>query len=516
MSDTKRVALVIGNSNYGDSNDVSGVEDAKAIAECLGPLGFEVLPPVLDQNLQALNQALEEFGDRIHDADVALLFYSGHGFRSGGRSYLLPPGGPASPEGALLLDTFLRTLGLSPDTAFRIAFLDACRNDKRFPVDQRGLAEPSKAPTGVLQAFAASPGQLAASGSADGLSPYTMALLQYLPEPGLELNELFAKVHAFVPSPQQPIEAGAIPLDFFFRKPVFVHAEIPGGHNDLLVVLNGKIVMNTNQSSQMDLRLNAGDNDLVLLVSNGRTHRNGFAWERTEGWSYRLDLVFPDGGKKTFEDHEEIPFKDGPHHGKVFTVARARIHVDRGDAKTTLLDPDTDVWNREAPVWARNQGLLFEQSITDLNLAPEEILGGAVNPGSLAPLLRPFIVEFLRSGKIFGVAVADPSRTFVTVRGNLALKSLVETCMDKRQERIDDLKASIAAAFNRDPTPFSIFDQGLMKSMRDTARDQGSMIQPNDIRIWTAIEDRSRETAPAAVGAAAVTASLTPELVYQS
>ena len=124
MSDMKRIAIVIGNSNYGDGNDVSGVEDAKAMAACLKQLGFEVLPPVLDQDLQATNQALKAFGDRIHDigADVALLFYSGHGFRSEGRSYLLPPGGPVGPEGALLLDNVLQQLGRSPNTAFRVAF----------------------------------------------------------------------------------------------------------------------------------------------------------------------------------------------------------------------------------------------------------------------------------------------------------------------------------------------------------------------------------------------------------
>jgi hypothetical protein len=518
MSDMKRVAIVIGNSNYGGEDDVSGVEDAKMMAACLEQLGFEVLPPVLNKNLLATNQALNAFGERIHDADVALIFYSGHGFRSEGRSYLLPPDGPVGPAGALLLDNVLQQLGRSPNTAFRVAFLDACRNDKRFSENERGLAEPSTAPVGVLQAFAASPGQLSAAGSVDGLSPYTMALLKYLPEPGLELNKLFAKVHDYVPRPQQPIQAGAIPENFFFRPPVFVHAEIPSGHSNLLVILNGDVLPVTDQPVTEDLRLNAGDNELVLFVSSGRNHRNNHDWDRTEGWSYQLNLTLPDGTTETFEGHEDVPFKDGPHFGKVFKVASARIHVDPQTAEVRLLDRDTEIANREAPFWAQDQDLLFETSIASLNLTPEDILEGAVNLGSVAPILRPFLVEFLKSGTVLGAQIANPEKTFVTVRGNKALKELAEFCMTKRRDdRIRDLKTSIAATFNRNPTPFDLFDQGLIACMRaQNQQNQGSTINTEDIRVWTALEDRSHEKPAIDVPTAeAVEAGLSPELVSQ-
>src|SRR6478609_3517467 len=107
-----KIALVIGNSNYGDDNTVSGVEDAKAIAECLEQqLGFEMLPSVLDGNLQAAKDALDNFGKKIRAADVVVFFYSGHGFQSEGKNYLLPPGGSVSTAGALLLDDVLQRLG---------------------------------------------------------------------------------------------------------------------------------------------------------------------------------------------------------------------------------------------------------------------------------------------------------------------------------------------------------------------------------------------------------------------
>ena len=341
-----------------------------------------------------------------------------------------------------------------------------------------------------------------------------MALLQYLPEPGLELNKLFAKVHDYVPRPQQPIEAGAMPQNFFFRAPVFVHAESPGGHSDLLMILNGDLVLDTDQPVTKErLRLNAGENKLALLVSNGRTYHNNHDWSQTEGWSYELNLTLPDGTVETFQGHEDVPFKVGPHHGKVFPVASALIYVDPQTAEVKILDRDTEIWNRqpETPFWALDQGLLFETSIASLNLTPEDILEGAVNLGGVAAILRPFLVEFLKSGTVLGAQIANPNTTFVTVRGNKALKELAEFCMTKRRdERIRDLKASIAATFNRNPTPFELFDQGLMACMRNTAQNQGSTIPSDDIRVWTALEDRSNQvsaiTIPTAEAALSIAA----------
>jgi len=346
-----------------------------------------------------------------------------------------------------------------------------------------------------------------------------MALLQYLPEPGLELDKLFAKVHAYVPSPQQPIEAGQIPQNFFFRDPVFVHAVVPEAPNDdLLVILNGDIVLNTTKPIEKDFRLKAGDNELVLLVSRGKTYHNNHDWDRPEGWKYQLDLVLPDGSKETFEGHEDTPFKDGPHQGKVFEVARVRIHVDPTSAVTAVTARDTDIWNRESPVNPRytlNQELLFEASIASLNLTPEDILSGAIDLGGIAAVFRPFLVEFLKSGTVLGQAIADPSKTFVNVWGNRELKGYVETAMIQgRNDRIRDLKDSITEVFKRNPTPFKLFDERLIEAIRSAAKAQGSTIPSEDIRVWTALHDGSDQI-PNNAALANVEAGMSPELVQQ-
>jgi hypothetical protein len=518
-----KVALVIGNSNYGDSNDVSGVEDAKAISDCLKGLGFEVLDPVLDGNLQATNDALNAFGKKIGDASVALFFYSGHGYQMGGTNFLLPPNSSVSIAGSLRLDTVVQKMALAPSKAVKFVFVDACRDGSVLPAGaSKGMAAAPAAPVGLLQAFAASPGQLAASGSKDALSPYTAALVRYLPQAGLELRDLFDKVRGDVkrtsPQQQQPIEAGALPTEFFFRDPVFIPMVFPEGKSELLVFLRGDLILDTSQPVTMDptgqlvkptLRLNAGDNQLVLLVSNGRAHRNNHDWDVTEGWSYRLDLTLPGGTVQTFEGSEDVPFKDGPHYGKVFRVAQVNLQVDPQTGALKLLDLQTDLANQEAPFFGRDQQTLVQVSIADLNLSPDDILGDSL--GGVSGFLKPFLVQFLKTGAVLGTTIADPARTFVTVLGNAALKDLATACMADRPARIADLKESIAAVFSRNPTPFETFDQGLMACMRARAQSQEIPLQPDDIRIWTALQDLSN--LPPAAAPATATAVTAPDLV---
>jgi hypothetical protein len=500
----KRVALVIGNSVYGDGNDVSGVEDAKAMADCLRGIGFSVPPEllVLDGTLDTMGTALDFFRDQIADASVVVFFYSGHGFQLLGKNFLQPTDGSVSQTRAFAVDKIIQRLSAAPD-AVKFVFQDACRDNKKLkPEDLKGLANPGPPVLGLVQCFAASPGQLAASGSVDGRSPYTAALLKYLPNAGLELNNLFAKVHADVPPTQEPIFVTAeLPAGFVFRDPIPVHAVIPGGHSSLLVFLRSKLILDTDQPVTQDLLLNAGDNDLVLLVSAGKTHHNNHDWDITEGWSYQLDLSFLDGTTTAFAGMENIQFKDGPHFGKVFQVAQVNMHVDEQNAQLKLVGLDNDVANREAPFFAKDQEILFQATIADLNLSPDDVFADAVDLGSAGAILQPFLIELLKSGTILGVAIADPTRTTVNVLGNKALRDLAVACMGNRDERIRDLKASIAAAFQRKPTPFDVFDQGLMASMRLRAQTEGSSLKPEDIRIWTALHDNSQDLMAATTAA---------------
>jgi hypothetical protein len=166
-----------------------------------------------------------------------------------------------------------------------------------------------------------------------------------------------------------------------------------------------------------------------------------------------------------------------------------------------------DIATKDDSFFARDQDILFKATVASLNLSPDDVLGNAVDLGTLGPILKPFLGEFLKSGTILGQKIADPEKTLVLVLGNKALTDLAVGCMGKRDDRIKNLQASISAAFNRKPTPFDIFDQGLMDCMRATALSPGSSFQPEDIRVWTALHDDTQDPVPAAVSPANVAAA---------
>ena len=510
MAEKTRFALVIGNSHYGDGKPVSGVEDARAMVACLEELEFEVPEPLLDANLKKMTKALEAFEERIRtsEATVVLFYYAGHGFHLGRQNFLLPTDGDIASDLSIPVDDVLQVLG-SASNALKFAFLDACRDEKEG--DHRGLVEPGPAPPRLLQSFATSPGQLAASGSDDQLSLYTMALLRHLREPGLELVELFDRVRADVLRDssfrkQHPIVAGAIPTDFFFRPPVFVQAKIHRWpHSPLLVFHESRLALSTDQEEPLPpLRLKAEDNELVLMVSNGKNFHNGQVWGRTQSWSYKLDLTIPDkdlpeGRTVTFEGREDVPFKDGPHHGQTFVVAEANLFVHPRTAEVTVKDPKTDLAHRGTPFWAQDQEVLFKEKLVNLQISASDVLGGVVD-FDLAPLFEPFLDEFLKTGKILDRQVVDAEKSFVAVRGNERLREVARHCMTEEwPDRLQDLRASFAAFFNfRHPRPFDLFADGLDASIRANASRFPELagLAPGDLRVWTSLDDFGPE-APA-------------------
>ena len=202
----RRVALVIGNSDYLHATHLPNPQnDARAISDKLGTLGFEVF---LHENLggQDFRIALGIFAEEALRADLAVVFYAGHGIEMGGRNYLIPIDAKMTSEAtaqfeALSLDSVLTTVRNAGKLG--LIMLDACR-DNPFAntmtrkngtrAVSRGLAPVSlDGEAGTLVSFAAQAGDTADDGT--GMhSPYTEALLELLDQPGLEVGALFQKV----------------------------------------------------------------------------------------------------------------------------------------------------------------------------------------------------------------------------------------------------------------------------------------------------------------------------------
>ena len=90
----RRVALVIGNGAYRHSTPLPNpANDARAMAAMLEGLGFEVANRtigMIDLDLAGMKSALAAFGRSARGADIAAVFYAGHGLEVNGENWLLP------------------------------------------------------------------------------------------------------------------------------------------------------------------------------------------------------------------------------------------------------------------------------------------------------------------------------------------------------------------------------------------------------------------------------------------
>lgn len=202
------VALIIGQSAYAHIQPLPNAgQDARAIGKLLTDLGFETRNAP-DRNAKALKREIERFIEDAEGADVAFVYYAGHGIEAAGENWLVP----VDADLAALDDAASRLVAASPmvdrleETVPVVIFLlDACRNSPfpasallkpdaqsaAAPIVQTGLMpsrgaaliEDRPAPIeniGVVLGFAAEPGKAALDGPKDGNSPYAAALLRHL------------------------------------------------------------------------------------------------------------------------------------------------------------------------------------------------------------------------------------------------------------------------------------------------------------------------------------------------
>ncbi len=228
MPNQKRLALVIGNSNYTMSPLKNPANDAKLMAEELRKLGFQVMSYTnLGQKEMIIK--IREFGNKLsQQKGVGLFYYAGHGIQLNGENYLVPVTAVINKEQDVELESvnLKRILG-EMDYAqndLNIVILDACRNNP-FARSFRsgggnGLAM-TTAPKGTFIAYATAPGSVASDGIGEnGL--YTQELVKALEQPGYKIEDVFKQVRNNVykmsNEMQVPWENSSIFGDFYFKK----------------------------------------------------------------------------------------------------------------------------------------------------------------------------------------------------------------------------------------------------------------------------------------------------------
>jgi formylglycine-generating enzyme required for sulfatase activity len=238
----KRVALIIGNAAYTDVGILANpIADAMAVTTAFESAGFDNVRHVDNLSADAMRQELKDFSARAADAEIAVIYYAGHGVEVADQNYLVPV------DAKLLRSTDIEFEAIPLSTVrsavsgaskLRIVVLDACRNNpfklsaanggRRAAARGLGNIEPS---AGEVVAYSAKEGTLAQDGPSNENSPFARALVKSLNEPGLEIRLLFGKVRDDVlnstKNEQEPYTYASLGGEAIYLKPPLALLQSP-------------------------------------------------------------------------------------------------------------------------------------------------------------------------------------------------------------------------------------------------------------------------------------------------
>jgi uncharacterized protein len=226
-----RVALIIGNGNYQNVPPLpTTLNDASDIAQSFERLGFATTK-LFNASYDDFRRAIRRFNEQTQNAEVAVIYFGGHGLEAGGENWLLPVDADLATDfdiaqEAIGLHSLMQSVGRV--SVLGMVILDASRNNP-FAARMRRTSQTRSVDRGLVRV---EPNQnvLVAYASKDGTtnedrggrnSPYAAALLTYLESPGLDINLMFRKVRDDVllrtNRRQQPFVYGSLP-----NKPIYL------------------------------------------------------------------------------------------------------------------------------------------------------------------------------------------------------------------------------------------------------------------------------------------------------
>jgi hypothetical protein len=222
----RRIALVIGNSEYKSTPLRNPVNDAKAMEITLKELGFETTAAYNVTTYQEFGKLIQDFGTEISQGGVGLFYYAGHGVQVDGKNYLIPTHARIKKESDIEfegvdLDRVLSEMQ-NARNELNIIVLDACRDNpfsSSVRSGTRGLASITRTVPDCLIAYATQPNGVAADG--DGVNGiFTEELLKSITTPGLSLTQIMMRVRDGVKNrtdnEQLPWETSLLTKDFYF------------------------------------------------------------------------------------------------------------------------------------------------------------------------------------------------------------------------------------------------------------------------------------------------------------
>lgn len=303
-----KVALVIGMAEYEHVPTlVNTVNDARDMAATLESIGFEVTLS-LNSTLSELTETMDEFAFRSETADLSMIYFAGHGVEVQGQNFLIPVDANVQSNA----DVQQQSVSLAQFEAvvdrarkMRIVILDSCRDNPFAGVidvdavletadtsdgttrsaGSSGLA-PVDPDRGTLVAFAARGGQVALDGFTDN-SPYALALMARMTEPGLELSLMFRQVRDLVlqetANLQEPFTYGSLGgTPFYLAGPREGEDDI-GGLSDLQAAWSNIL---PEEEAQLLALAETGDTRSMLGLAYIRLNPNEGRFDMNEAVSY--------------------------------------------------------------------------------------------------------------------------------------------------------------------------------------------------------------------------------------
>jgi uncharacterized caspase-like protein len=203
----RRVALVIGNSEYRNASPLPNtINDANAVATLFRSVGFEVVSSRNELGVLEFKRAVRDFLITAETAEIAVVYYAGHGIEVNGANFLIPVDARLArdydvEDEAVALDRII--WALQPVRRLRLILLDACRDNPFAARLQRsvstraapkgGLGKLDDVSADTLVAYAAKEGLVSYDGAGSN-SPFAAALVKHIAEPGLDIRIALGRV----------------------------------------------------------------------------------------------------------------------------------------------------------------------------------------------------------------------------------------------------------------------------------------------------------------------------------
>jgi len=196
-AEARKVALIVGNSNYANTSRLTNpANDIKLIAASARNAGFDDVTVAANLSVNDFQKAMRDFRIKADGAEVAMVYYAGHGIEAQGKNWLIPTDAQLKsdldlPYEAINLDRMMEAVS---GAQIRMVILDSCRNNPFGRSWRSGTRAVQNGLAGieaddVLVIFAAAPGQTAADGTGAN-SPFAASLAKRLPQPDLPVQLL--------------------------------------------------------------------------------------------------------------------------------------------------------------------------------------------------------------------------------------------------------------------------------------------------------------------------------------